>query len=272
MEVRFWGVRGSIAVCGPDYMRTGGNTTCVEVLHEGKRLILDGGTGLRALGDSLGFAPIEATLLFTHVHWDHIQGVPFFTPAFNPAAKLTFVGTRRDSGTLKDALSAQMQPPRFPITLDALRADIRFVDIEHDAAWEIGPFRITPMDLNHPDGVLSYRIAAGGSTIVFATDVEHGDGIDDRLCALADGADLLVHDAQYTADEYAGARGPSRRGWGHSKFTDAVTVAKRAGVGRLAMFHHDPTRSDDALDALETEARSLFQPAFAAREGMRVAV
>jgi phosphoribosyl 1,2-cyclic phosphodiesterase len=272
MEVRFWGVRGSIAVCGPDYCRTGGNTTCVEVLHEGKRLILDGGTGLRALGDSLGFNPIEATLLFTHVHWDHIQGVPFFTPAFNPAAKLTFVGTRRDSGTLRDALASQMQPPRFPITIDALRADMKFIDIEHDTPFENGPFRITPMDLNHPDGVLSYRIEAGGTSIVFATDVEHGDGIDDRLCKLSDNVDLLIHDAQYTQDEYEGRRGPSRRGWGHSKWTDAATVARRAGVDRLALFHHDPTRGDDALERLEADARQMFSRSFAAREGMPVAL
>lgn len=272
MEVRFWGVRGSIAVCGSRYMRTGGNTTCVEVTHEGERLILDGGTGLRTLGESIGFQPIRATLLFTHVHWDHIQGVPFFTPAFHPEAQLTFVGTRRDSGTLRDALAAQMQPPQFPITLDALNAKLAFTEIERDGTFQSGPFRITPVDLLHPDGVLSYRIEAGGRSVVFATDVEHGDRIDRRLCKLADGADLLIHDAQYTRPEYVGDGAPSRRGWGHSVWSDAVAVARLAAVGQLALFHHDPNRSDDEVEAIEAEARIDFAPAFAAREGLAVAL
>lgn len=272
MEVRFWGVRGSIAVCGPRYVNTGGNTPCVEILHEGTRLILDGGTGLRTLGESLGFAPIEATLLFTHVHWDHIQGVPFFTPAFNPNAKLTFVGTRRNSGSLRDALTSQMQPPTFPITLDILRARLAFREIEKDAPFTVGPFTITPMDLNHPDGVLAYRIAADGRSVVFATDVEHGDHLDDRLVELSQDADLLIHDAQYTIPEYRGERGPSRRGWGHSAWNDAVEVGRRASVGRLALYHHDPMRDDAGVDAIEADARAILPCAFAAREGQPIAV
>jgi phosphoribosyl 1,2-cyclic phosphodiesterase len=272
MEVRFWGVRGSIAVSGSKYTTTGGNTPCVEILHEGKRLILDGGTGLRALGDSIGFVPIEATLMFTHVHWDHIQGVPFFTPAFNPNVKLTFVGTRRDSGSLRDALATQMRPPTFPITLDVLRAKLAFREIEREAPFEIGPFTITPKDLNHPDGVLAYRIEAGGRSVVFATDVEHGDKIDDRLVELAEGADLLIHDAQYTIPEYRGERGPSRRGWGHSPWNDAVEVGRRANVGKLALYHHDPTRDDAGVADLEAQARAILPHSFAAREGLAVGV
>ncbi len=266
MEVRFWGVRGSIAVSGPRYTDTGGNTPCVEVLHQGCRLVLDGGTGLRALGDAIGFVPVEATILFTHVHWDHIQGVPFFTPAYNPNARLTFVGAKREMG-VREALATQMKPPQFPITLEALSARIDYRDIAADQPFQVGPFRITPTDLQHPDGVLAYRIEAGGKTLVFATDVEHGDRIDKRLCALSEGADLLIHDAQYTVPEYRGLVGPSRRGWGHSTWTDAVEVARLAGVGALALYHHDPSRGDDAVCAIEAEARSLFAPTCAAREG-----
>lgn len=124
MEVRFWGVRGSIAVSGERFVRVGGNTACLEVTHEGERLIIDGGTGLRALGDTLAL-PTRAGLLFSHVHWDHIQGVPFFNPAFHPASELHFMGVERANGTLKDALRHQMRPPTFPITLDVLRARLK---------------------------------------------------------------------------------------------------------------------------------------------------
>lgn len=266
MEVKFWGVRGSVAVCGSRYLSTGGNTPCVEVTHEGQRLILDGGTGLRALGDSIGFAPIEATVLFSHVHWDHIQGVPFFTPAYNPGAKLTFVGCRRDSGTLRDALAAQMLPPRFPVTMDVFRAKLAFREIEKESPFDIGAFRVTPLDLNHPDGVLAYRVEAGGKAVVYATDVEHGDNLDERLVRLSEGADLLIHDAQYTGPEYVGKIGIPRKGWGHSTWGDAVAVAGLAGAGRLALFHHDPQRTDAQVEAIEAEALDMFPRTVAARE------
>jgi len=267
MQVRFWGVRGSIAVSGEAYARTGGNTTCVEVIAEGERLVLDGGTGLRALGAALGFGPTRATLLFSHLHWDHIQGVPFFAPAFHPESDLTFVGVARASGTLREALAAQMRPPTFPVGLDRLVGAKRFIDVARDVAFEVGPFRVTPLDQAHPDGVAAFRVEAAGRAMVFATDCEHGVRIDDRLTRLTEGADLLVHDAQYTSAEYRGIAGPSRLGWGHSTVDDAVEVAQRAGVGRLALFHHDPTRSDDAVDLLEAAARARFTPTTAAREG-----
>lgn len=271
MKVRFWGVRGSIAVSGPDTMRTGGNTSCVEVQHAGERLILDGGTGLRALGDSIGFRPIRAHLLFSHVHWDHIQGVPFFTPAFHPDAELTFVGASRESGGLRDALARQMKPPQFPIGLDALSAQISWMDLKAEPI-ELGPFRVTPVDLQHPDGILAFRIEAGGSSMVYATDVEHGARIDKRLVMLSEGADLLVHDAQYTHAEYLGEGGPPRRGWGHSTWEQAVDVARQAEVGRLALFHHDPRRSDDDVAVIEAQARTRRAHTFAAREGAMVAL
>lgn len=268
MQVRFWGVRGSIAVSGNRYLHTGGNTPCVEAVHEGERLILDGGTGLRALGDSLGWGPVKATLMFSHVHWDHIQGVPFFSPAFNPQADLTFVGATRENGTLRESLMSQMQPPRFPITLDSFQARMSFRPIERDRAFDVGPFHVQPIDMNHPDGVLAFRVSAGGRSFVYATDIEHGEsGVDRRLVDLAEGVDLLVHDAQYTEDEYHGRTGPSRRGWGHSMWGQAVEVARQAGVGRLALYHHDPNRGDDDVDAIESTARQTFPTAFAAREG-----
>lgn len=273
MDVRFWGVRGSVAVSGARFARTGGNTSCVEVVHEGARIILDGGTGLSALGDQLGFVPVSAMLLFSHVHWDHIQGVPFFSPAFHPESRLLLGSAPLSSGSLRDALSAQMRPPSFPIGLDALRADLRFCELGAGQTWEHGPFRITGARQNHPQGSTAWRIEAGGRAMVYATDVEHGAGaLDPTLLALAEGADLLIHDAQYTRAEYTGQSGPSRRGWGHSTWEEAVGFARDAACRALALFHHDPRRDDDTLAVIEAQARDWLPGSFVAREGALVAL
>lgn len=272
MDIRFWGVRGSIAVSGSTYLHTGGNTSCVEVVHDGHRLVLDGGTGLRALGDALGFSPQKLTLVFSHVHWDHIQGVPFFTPAFHPDSHLTLIGADRPSGSIRDALARQMKPPQWPIGLDAFRARLDFQGARSGQPFEVGPFRLLPVELDHPDGVLAWRIEAGGKSIVYATDVEHDGHIDRRLLAAAGGTDLLIHDAQYTDDEYRGVAGPSRRGWGHSTWGEAVQCARDARARRLALFHHDPGRPDHHVATIEAAARSRMPHAFAAREGVVVSL
>lgn len=273
MDIRFWGVRGSIAVSGARYAQTGGNTTCVELSHAGERLILDGGTGLRALGETLGWRPLEATLLFTHLHWDHIQGVPFFTPAFHPESRLTFAGVPRATGTVREALSLQMRPPTFPVTLDRLVGARRFLDVPRAGTFDIGPFQVTALEQDHPDGVVAYRVEAGGRSLVFATDCEHRAPAGQRtesmeaMVRLARGADVLIHDAQYTRDEYEGRRGAPRIGWGHATIDEAAAVARAADCGRLFLFHHDPGRDDAAVEAHESAARALFSDSFAAREG-----
>ena len=273
MEIQFWGVRGSIAVSGARYAQTGGNTTCVELRHGGARLILDGGTGLRALGESLGWQPLEATLLFTHLHWDHIQGVPFFTPAFHPDSRLTLAGVPRASGTLKEALALQMRPPTFPVTLDRLVGARHFRDIPRATPFDVGPFHVTPLEQDHPDGVVAFRVEAGGRSLVFATDCEHrapdGQRTEsmDAMVRLAQGADVLIHDAQYTRDEYCGQRGAPRAGWGHATIDEAVAVARAAGCGRTFLFHHDPTRDDAAVARLEGVAQGWHPSVAAAREG-----
>jgi phosphoribosyl 1,2-cyclic phosphodiesterase len=272
MQVRFWGVRGSIAVSGPRYADTGGNTPCVELVADGERLVLDGGTGLRALGDQLGPGPHKLRMLFSHVHWDHIQGVPFFGPAFHPGSHIELIGPSRPSGTLRDALARQMRPPQFPITLEALNARLAWTDLRDGQAVETGPFRITPLELHHPDGVFAYRIEAGGRSMVYATDHEHGGAITRSLVSLSEGVDLLVHDAQYTEPEYRGEVGPCRAGWGHSTWEEAVETGRAANVRRLALFHHDPGRDDRGVTRLETLARQRLPAAFAAREGEAVAL
>ena len=266
MVVRFWGVRGSIAVSGGAFVRTGGNTTCIELECAGSRLILDGGTGLQALGASLT-GPVDATLLFSHLHWDHVQGVPFFAPAFHPGSRLRFVGP----AGLEAALADQMRSPMFPIGLEAFNADCTFQEVSPNQTWREGPFTITASTMSHPDGVLVYRVAAPGRagpcSVVFATDVEHGRSLDPALVSFCAGADLLMHDAQYTDAEY-----PARRGWGHSTWAQAVEVADAAGVGQLALIHHDPQRTDAAVAAIEAEAGLRRRGTLAAREGLEVAL
>lgn len=272
MNVRFHGVRGSIPVSGAQFAHTGGNTTCVVLESQGERLILDGGTGLASLGQELGCTAIDTTVLFTHVHWDHIQGVPFFAPLFHPGSRIRFGGARTEWGGIEDSLRSQMKPPQFPVGLDAFAAALDFRDIDPDQPFEIGPFRIRTTEMTHPNGVLVYRVDADGKSVVFATDVEHGSNIDQRLLRFAEGADLLIHDAQYTRAEYQGEAGPPRVGWGHSSWEDAVEVSEQSGVGRLALFHHDPTRDDAGVRSIEQRAQERFAPSFAAREREVVAL
>jgi phosphoribosyl 1,2-cyclic phosphodiesterase len=281
MKVTFWGVRGSIAVSGPQVARVGGNTTCVEIEAEGRRLIIDAGTGVRGLGDRLlaearaADRPVEASLLFTHLHWDHVQGFPFFRPAFVPGTVLDLYGPGGAEGGLESVLDRQMQPPSFPVPLSAMAAAKRFHTVRDGQRLEIGPFEVVVRDTCHPQGALAYRVTAGGRSMCFATDTELGytPELDEGIVELARGVDLLVHDAQYTPAQYAGADGgPSRRGWGHSSYVDAARAAARAGARAFALFHHDPEHDDATVGRIEADARTLFERSFAAREGVTVAL
>ena len=275
MKLTFWGVRGSIATSGPEFARIGGNTTCLEVAHDRSRLILDAGTGLRALGAKLMAEArekgrgVEASFLFTHLHWDHIQGFPFFAPAFVPSTKLSLFGPVDEKGVgLEEVLSRQMQPPSFPVPLSAMASEKTFATIGTGRELSIGPFDVRMRALCHPQGSLGFRIEAGGRSLCFATDTECDQKeIDPSILDLARGVDLLVYDAQYTEAEYA-----SRKGWGHSTYVTAALIACAAGAKRLALFHHDPSHDDDAVEAIERDARSIFVHAFAAREGLTVDV
>lgn len=282
MKITFWGVRGSIATSGPEFARFGGNTTCVEVEHDGARLILDAGTGLRALGQKmlaesrLFGRPVAATFCFSHLHWDHIQGFPFFGPAFLPDTSLTLYAGTGDDGktTLQDVLSRQMLPPTFPVPLEAMPSKKVFHTIGDGAELQVGPFEVKARALCHPQGSLGFRVQAGGRSFTFATDTEHRtDGtIDEALLDLARGADLLAYDAQYTEAEYQGRNGtgPSRRGWGHSTYVAAAEIARAAEVESLLLTHHDPTHGDDVVAAIERETRVLFSASRAAHEGQVV--
>jgi phosphoribosyl 1,2-cyclic phosphodiesterase len=275
IEVRFWGVRGSVASPGPATVAVGGNTSAIEVVlrraGDDQRILLDAGTGLRALGAALvsrGEA-VDATVLLSHLHWDHVQGIPFFAPIYAKQTKLRFVAGACGM-PLREALHAQMRRPHFPVDLADLPADLDYEEVRDRARFGIGGATITVAKANHPDGVYAYRIEHGGHAIVYATDTEHYACVDPRLVALAKDADLLIYDAQYLPEEYDGTTGFSRVGWGHSTWSAAVTLARAAGVGRLALFHHDPTRDDAGVAAIEARARAAFgddERVFAAREG-----
>ncbi len=258
MTIRFWGVRGSIPTPGEQTRRTGGNTACVEIAHGDDLLILDAGTGLRGLGARmLREGQREATLLLSHLHWDHIQGLPFFVPAYVPGHTVTLAGL----AGLREALDRQMKAPCFPVGLDAMRATLRFEEVGV-APMRVGSLEVRSAKLNHPGGVLAYRISVGDRSVVYATDTEHYACPDPRLVELARGADVLIYDAMYTEDEY-----PAKVGWGHSTWKAGVAVAEAANVDRLVLFHHDPARDDEAVDALEHAAGLARPGTLAAREG-----
>lgn len=273
LAIRFWGVRGSIPVPGPGTVRSGGNTPCVEIQYVGREtLILDAGTGIRLLGLDLDRRPRErlvAVLLFSHTHWDHIQGFPFFSPARMRNNRLVILGGRRVGPHLEQVLAGQMSDAYLPFTLDDLRADVLIKEAVDGEKLVIGDtISVLPRRLNHPGGVFGYRISRRGKVVVYASDVSHPqEGLDERVVELAQGADLLIHDAQFTPEERR-----QRPDWGHSSWEEAVEVAIQAGVRRLALFHHDPMHDDDQLDEIERQAQARFAGAFLAREGMEVRI
>ncbi len=266
MDIRFWGVRGSIASSSPRVARIGGNTACLEVVSQGQRLILDAGTGIRGLGESLMTpVPLKTTLLFSHLHWDHVQGFPFFTPAYVPSTELTLYGPGRDGDQLlRSVLSNQMEAPSFPVPFSTMRSTMTFRSALPNQVIETGPFRITPLDLPHPQGCLGYLIEADGRSFAYCTDVELNlASMSADLGDALEGVDALVLDAQYTPDEYR-----AKRGWGHSTMIDAAHIARETGAGRLFLFHHDPAHTDEQVDAMSEAAKQVFPLAEPAREGL----
>lgn len=267
--VRFWGVRGSIACPSPTHIEFGGNTSCLEVCVDGHRLVLDAGTGVKDLGQSfLKHQVREATMLLTHTHWDHINGFPFFAPAFAPGHRFRIMaGHLSEAGGIERVLAGQMARPTFPVPLSALQAELSFEDFRAGEAVDVGDFvKVTTAPLQHPDGATGYRIEAHGKSFVYVTDTEHVPGEpDERILSLIADADLVAYDSTYTDEEF-----PKHVGWGHSTWQEGVRLAERAGVKRLAIFHHDPYHDDAFMRGVEAQAADTWDGAFVAREGMRV--
>ncbi len=271
MEVTFYGVRGSIASPGPETAEVGGNTSCVEVNCGRTRIIVDAGTGLRKLGDKmLAEGSLEATMLLSHQHWDHIQGIPFFVPAYIPATKLKVYGGVNGVMSLRETLEHQMTAPVFPVRLDELGAQIDLCEVRSGQTFMVGDAQVKAIKVNHPGGCFAYRIDYNGQSVVYATDTEHYACVDPALRSLAEGADVLIYDSQYTPEEYRGDAGRSKVGWGHSTYVAGAELARSAGVGKYVLFHHDPSRSDAKVAEIEAKAKALFSSSLAAREGMRI--
>lgn len=256
---------------GPAFAKYGGHTTCFEiVLPDGHHLIFDGGSGLLRLQATLAESgeqrPFEATIFLSHFHWDHIQGLPFFAPLYVPTTRILGVAAPPAGHTVDSALDEVLRPPWFPVALHDAPADLTF-EVLTPSPVRVGDVEVTGVPLNHPGGVTGYRIAVGGRLLVIATDVEAGDPAGDAaLRRLADGADVLVHDAQYTPEEWA----TTRQGWGHSTWEHATAVATAAGVGRLVLTSHDPERTDEGVDAILHAARGRFAATEAAAQGQLI--
>ncbi|MBW4567948.1 MAG: MBL fold metallo-hydrolase [Tolypothrix carrinoi HA7290-LM1] len=268
--VQFWGVRGSIPSPGLHTVRYGGNTPCVEMQAGGKRLIFDGGTGLHVLGQSLlRQMPIEAHIFFTHSHWDHVQGFPFFTPGFVRGNDFHIYGAiAPDGSTVEQRLNDQMLHPNFPVPLQIMQANLDFYNVKPGEPIKINDVIVETAPLNHPGEAVGYRVNWRDGAAVYITDTEHfPDRLDENVMWLARNADILIYDSTYTDDEYHSPKSP-KIGWGHSTWQEAVKIAKAANVKTLVIFHHDPAHDDEFLDRVGQEAAVQFPGAIMAREGM----
>jgi phosphoribosyl 1,2-cyclic phosphodiesterase len=287
MKVRFWGVRGSIPVPGRATNRYGGNTSCVEIRPHGDApIVIDAGTGIRRLGKSLmeeafGDGRGHATILISHTHWDHVQGLPFFSPLYRAGNQIHIFARQRDTH-LEAVFSQQHHAPYFPVPLSAMHADMQFHELIEGASFEIGRAKISCTRLNHPWVAIAYRIDVDGASVVYCADTApFTDMLLGRefvevpklgtlppavagelksmragVVALAKKANLLIYDTQFTPEEYA-----SRPHWGHSRPDDAIEIAREAKVGTLCLFHHAPMRSDDENDKILEKYRAVIKQA-----------
>ena len=291
--IKFWGVRGSIPAPGPDTARYGGNTACVEVRADGEIIILDSGTGIRALGVELNHEfkeqPLDLTILITHTHWDHVQGFPFFRPAYDSRNHIRILGYEGAREGLAGIFSSQMETPYFPVGLGALPGHI-VIEEQKEMGFSIGPVKVRAEFTNHPGVCVGYRLYTSGGSVVYmpdnepfyraraaagtpgkakAADFDRAES--QKIIAFMEGADVLIIDAQYDAEEYE-----AHIGWGHGCVDDVVWLAMRAEVKRVCLFHHDPEHDDAKIDAMVAHARRLVEErggtliVEAAREGERI--
>ncbi len=269
-QITFWGVRGSIPCPGAETVRYGGNTPCVEMKVGNERLIFDGGTGIRVLGQSLlSQLPVNAHLFFTHSHWDHIQGFPFFVPAFIPGNVFNIYGVPSpDGATIEQRLHDQMLHPNFPVPLQIMQSQLNFYDLKVQETVNIGEVSVKNYSLNHPGEAVGYRVNWNNLSVAYITDTEHfSDRFDENVLNLAQNADVMIIDATYTDEEYY-AEKSSKVGWGHSTWQEAVKIAKKANVKQLVIFHHDPLHNDDFLDHVEAQVAQAFPHGILAKEGL----
>ena len=266
LSVRFWGVRGSIACSGPTTARYGGNTSSLEVRCGGRMILFDAGTGIRYLGRTLnGSLPLDSDIFFTHTHFDHVCGLPFFGPLFQPQNRFRLWAGHLGNGlTLRRVLSEFMMSPLFPVPPEVFRASLEYRDFSAGETLKAGEASIRTTPLNHPDGATGYRVDYGGKSVCYLTDNEHVPGaLDRKLVEFIRGADIVVYDCMYTDEEY-----PQYVGWGHSTWQEGVRLCKAAGARKLVVFHHDPEHTDEQLDRIADDVGKALPGSLVAREGL----
>lgn len=271
-KVVFWGVRGSIPVPGTHTVRYGGNTSCVQIQIGSRLLIMDAGTGIHRLGQELlkGNQPITGDIFISHTHWDHIQGFPFFAPAFIKGNRFNLYGQSKVNLNFGDLMRGQMMYEHFPVSLEQMGATITMNELVSGLTLDLGDsIQITTQESNHPGGCLCYRIDHAGRSCCYMTDMEHSPQTDQAMTEFAANADLLIYDANFTDDEYYGHGDlPSRIGWGHSTWQAGIKLLHAANAKQLILFHHSNFHNDNDMDLIEESARSLYENLIAAREGM----
>jgi phosphoribosyl 1,2-cyclic phosphodiesterase len=275
MLIRCWGARGSIPVSGKEYLRYGGDTPCIEVrTKDDDIVIVDAGSGIRRLGNRLlAERRRDLTMIFTHAHWDHIMGFPFFKPIYQRGTRISLFGCPFAQDSVKRMIASIMAPPNFPVNFDDITAEISYQE-SCLLSFQIGSLTITPIPLSHPNQGVGYRFEEDGKSFVFLTDNEltyrHPGGMAyEDYCAFSKGADLLVHDAEFRTEEYR-----LTRTWGHSVYTDALQLALDAGVARLGLFHHNQDRTDKAVEEILEDCRRVAAArplsCFALHQGMEI--
>lgn len=265
--IRFWGVRGSIPCPGPEHVRYGGNTPCIEVRCGSNLIILDAGTGLRSLGEYLAaLGPVNADIFFSHTHLDHIMGLPFFAPIYDKQSNLRlWAGHLPDPLHLKEVLSGMMIDPLFPVPIDFFGSRPHYHDFDvGDTLYPCSGVTVKTAPLNHPNGATGYRIEYKGKSVCYVTDTEHRPGVlDENILKLIEGTDIFIYDSTYTDLEYQ-----QHIGWGHSTWQEGMKLADKGGVGKFVIFHHDPSHNDSAMDSIMAQAHQRRPSTLVAKEGM----
>ncbi len=266
--LKFWGTRGSLPVSGPMHQKYGGNSSCVELAYHDQHIIIDGGSGLRFLGDELVQKGVKnITLLISHFHNDHLCGIPFFAPLFDPEVTIKIYALPNDEGvTLKQALARYMAPPTYPVGLDIFKANIEFVNGCSGEEWAIGDIAIKSHPIPHPGGCHAYRLSTPSQSIVYATDTEHVIGaLNQELADFARQADYLLYDCTYDDDEF-----DKFIGFGHSTWQEGVRLCQHAEIENLAIIHHAPELTDAMLDERADRAAKIFKNAFVASDFLKI--
>ena len=270
MKVKFYGTRGAIPVCDKNYMEFGGNTTSIKITRKNGRIaIVDAGTGVRNLGKELlknDFNQKEIFMGFTHFHWDHIQGFPFFAPAYDPniVINILALGKGSEIESLEETFKGQMVPNYFPVPLESMGATFNFLQLDQNEL-NINDATVRVIKQNHPGGSFGYRVEGDEKSLVICTDLEHGKFVLPEIIEFCKNADLLIHEGQYTPKEL-----DNHSGWGHSSYEQAIEVAERAGVKKLVITHHDPDHDDTFLLKIEKECQKRYPNCCLARENMEI--